>query len=182
MTREPSGVIARLRSTPLMVRAAAPDAASGRRETRGGTAQRARVRPRRRCPQPWRSRARPPRRDDALPQRSAWQRCDRADPTGAARLAALLQNKQRGRDVSDAPPALLLRDNAAGAYRIAVGVAGGSAFQSGSLRADATRGRPSRPRPRTPACPSASRRARIRTPRCRCACRPACPVPAPGLM
>ena len=35
-------------------------------------------------------------------------------------------------------------------------------------------------RRRTGARPSASRTARTRTPRCRCACRPACPSPAPG--
>ena len=39
-----------------------------------------------------------------------------------------------------------------------------------------------RPRPRTRACPSASRTARSRTPRCRCACRPRVPCACSGLM
>src|SRR5947207_11203570 len=37
MRRDPSGVIARSRSLPLMLSAAVPDEASDRRETRGGT-------------------------------------------------------------------------------------------------------------------------------------------------
>ena len=173
-------MIARSRSLPLMVSAVADVGAIGRRETRGGIGQ----------PGAWRTRPPAPttaeatnaaatRRDDAPPQRSAWQRRGRCRAGRWREARALLQHEQRGGDVGHATPAILgettlqKRANRRRHLRrerrpVRVDLQHVRERVADVLAVERTR------------CRSASRTARTRTPRCRCACPPRVPSLAPG--
>ena len=176
-------MIARSRSTPLMVSAAAPDGAIGRRETRGGTGQ----------PGAWRTTPSAARRRRPPAQRP------RASTTRrhSGRVAAARAGAVRGRRRERAPcPGRTARRRCrrsrcrrsfsrqrCSSVRIGGGTSAGSAVP---VRLELRSTAPSMSRHvlavERRACPSASRTARSRTPRCRCACPPRRPFACSGAM
>ena len=121
-------MIARSRSTPLMVSAAAPDGAIGRRETRGGAVSRARGDPDAGAHDRGGHERGGHERDDAPPQRPAWRRRGAIHRDSRARRAR--RAPRRCRQPACGDPS---RDSVGSAHESIRARVAGSAVQSGSL-------------------------------------------------
>ena len=160
-------MIARSGSLPLMVSAAAPDGAIVRRETRGGTAAAGRVATQTAAPATTAPMTRAAPSDRDAPRRRHAQ--------GRGRYGTAVSNAPPApahiADVPQPPFRDPSRRHRCSTMVTVAGVVAGSARPVRFAHAGPPRACRRRPRRRTRAAPSASRRARSRTPRCRRACR-----------